>query len=315
MRLHVGYWASVTRSVSRLCDVRANDCISANEPFAMHFRGCVFSHIAKSLSQRQRHTHYVCIKCDATTSNSGDGTKTNSKCNEGRENEEEEDEAEKKNERTSEQQQHNLKWLPFYLRRTLFLSNVVHHRRCSLWRFGAQSFSVLLRSIRLFFFCSMFFRSFRIFGVCVCAASSSTTLFSVAIAVWLLSPVIVSLRFVSFEMEKSVKGKRSPQQQPSQIKEHEILAKNGQTENNGFVKLTTEEEEEKMKEKTKQPKRFYTLFSVFRFRKWFLLKAHDDHKLVVCLSVVSLFAECPINFLLFRFVKFPSWFHVFVKFN
>lgn len=175
----------------------------------------------------------------------------------------EEDEAKRK--RTNEQQQHNLKWLPFYLRRTLFLSNVVRHRRCSLWRFGAQSFSVLLRPSVCSSSALCSFDRFGVRYVCV-PSSTTTTIFSVAIAVWLLSPSL--FRCVSFRFiwnGKSVKGKRSPQQQPSQIKEHEILAKNGQTkqwirEINNRKKIKKKKKRKWRKKQKKSPNHFILYF-------------------------------------------------------
>lgn len=115
-----------------------------------------------------------------------------------------------------QQAQFKMTSILFTTHSVLFLCIAVRCRRSGLWRFRLQSFSVLLGALfRLLLGSSRSFRSFgcnddNIFFCCYCRLSLSPSLFSI-------------------HLKWKICKRQAAEAQPTEAKEHEILAKNGQT--------------------------------------------------------------------------------------
>lgn len=204
-------------------DVRACDRMSGREPFAMQFEDAFFSCCEKMLSHRQAVPN---------------APKT--------------EKWERREKRANEQQAaHNLKWLPFYLRRILcFLA--------SLYAVDALVFGGFVHNHFRFFFV----RCFVFFSI-VSVVTTTTTTFLLP-----LSFVAVAV-IVSFHLNWKICKRQAAEAQPTEVKEHEILAKNGQTKQ-WFREINkTKKRRENEERKTNEgPNNFFCL-TFFAFENCF----------------------------------------------
>lgn len=232
-----------------------------------------FSHVAKKCCRigtamgTSLETHNI----DATPSNRGEQTKKPFQMQRRKRNGRWRKEDKKKTrERTAaarnsnelQRAAHNLKWLPFYLRRILCF--------CA-WLYVVEALvfgGFVYNNFRFFFVrCFVFFSALLDrFGRSFVTTTTTTTIFSVGHCRFVAVAVIVS-----FHLKWKICERQAAEAQPTEVKEHEILAKNGQNKTMGFREINktkeTRETEERWKNELGRTFFFFFPFFIFRFRK------------------------------------------------